>query len=116
MTLRTFVRTHLFRDETWSEGEARPRELLLAALGACTGRAIEALARRRAWDLGDVAIEISHVERDGRTGIGRLVHVDAALDDAQRAELERACEDTPVTRVLSRGARITTRVLTTETV
>ncbi|AKF09864.1 OsmC family protein [Sandaracinus amylolyticus] len=111
MKARTFVRTHLFGDEPWTDGEARPRELLLAALGACTRRAIEALARRRAWELGDVAIEISHVERDGRTGIGRLVHVDATLDDAQRAELERACEDTPVTRVLSEGATITTQVL-----
>lgn len=114
-----FVRTHLFRTGAggpWLDSEARPRELLLAALGACTVAAVTQHARRREWELGEVTIEMSHVDDEGVMRIGRLLQVDAPLDAEQREELARLCDDTPVTRVVATAARISTLIQAPELV
>ena len=108
------VRTHIFgprehggadRMEAWS------REVLLEALGRCTADAITHHASQRGWELGEITVEMSQVADGDVMRIGRLVQVGTSLDDAQREELARVCDGTPLTRVVSEAARISTLVL-----
>lgn len=107
---RLYVRSHVFHPAARSDegSDVAARDLLLAALGACTESALRRHAHARGWSLGEVSVDVAHVEGEGLGRIGRLVEVEGPLDDVQRDELERVCADTPVTRILADRATITT--------
>lgn len=98
-----------FRDGT-DTGPA-PYELLLSALGACTAITLVMYAQRKAWDLGQVHVELKLFKEGETTRIERAVRLGGALTPAQRARLLEVCEKTPVTKTLKAGAGITTRLV-----
>lgn len=90
-----------------------PYDLLLAALGACTGMTLRMYAARKGWPLEEVTVAL----REGRdhaadclhceqpdaklTHLDREITVRGELDDAQRDRLLHIAEQCPVHKSLA---------------
>lgn len=78
-----------------------PTELLLGALGACTAITVRMVADRKGWPLDAIDVALDYVSRErGRTVISRVVTLEGALDEAQRASLLEIANKCPVHRML----------------
>jgi uncharacterized OsmC-like protein/predicted DsbA family dithiol-disulfide isomerase len=87
-----------------------PYELLGAALGSCTAMTIRWVAERKKIPLRGVDVRLSQ-SRSPSGHLFRLsIELDGDLDEAQRAELERAAERCPVSRTLRHQIEIVERV------
>ncbi|AOI89081.1 OsmC family protein [Burkholderia pseudomultivorans] len=86
-----------------------PYEFVLAGLAQCTAATLRMYMQRKSWPAVriDVRTEL-HADREGLQYVRRVVTLDGALDDAQRARLAEICEKTPVTLFIKRGTRIET--------
>lgn len=116
-------RHHAVADEPAAYGGTdrgmSPYGFLSAGLGACTSMTIRMYARRKGWPLDHVRVEVTHdkvhaqdASASGEAQIDRFtreIHLDGALDDAQRARLLEVADRCPVHRTLERRARIETR-------
>ncbi len=121
----TAGRHRLRADEPTSLGGADngpgPYELLLAALGACTAMTLRMYAEQKKWPLDRVRVDLKHDKihaadcadcetREGRVDrIERVLHIEGALDAAQRARLVEIADKCPVHRTLHSQVLIRTR-------
>ena len=102
----------LIADESVSAGGAdagpAPFGFVLAGLGAWTAITLRMYAERKNWPLSGLAIDLEYF-RDGKAfRIERVLHIEGALDEEQRARLADIAERTPVTLALKAGATINT--------
>jgi putative redox protein len=115
---------HLVADEPLALGGTgagpTPYDLLLAALGACTGMTLRMYAARKGWPLESVEVTL----REGRdhaadcrecerpdtrvTRLDRELHVRGPLDDEQRQRLVQIAEMCPVHKSLGASFQIRT--------
>src|SRR5258708_5674854 len=116
----------LLADEPGGEdgGDAGPNpyELLLAALGACTGMTLRLYAGRKQWPLEDVEVRLTHSRiyaedcADCETKVGMLDHIQMEislignLSEEQRARLLYIADRCPVHRTLTSEIKIDTRL------
>jgi putative redox protein len=99
-------------DEPMSEGGgdtgARPTELVLSGLGACTAITLRMYAERKGWKLGRIKVSVDFSGDGEARRIERRISVDAPLLPEQLSRLAEISEKTPVTRMLKTGIAIQT--------
>ncbi|MCB0481463.1 MAG: OsmC family protein [Flavobacteriales bacterium] len=89
-----------------------PKELLVAALAACTSATLRMYADRKGWDLQEVKLEID-LDRDlkeNKTTINTKLMVSGDLDEAQKARLLTIAKSCPVHRMLTNPIEINTNL------
>ena len=95
-----------------------PYGLLSAGLGACTAMTIRMYARRKAWPLDGVSVDVDHGKchsADAKDGgkidcFTRTIHLTGALDAAQKERLLEIADKCPVHQTLERENTIITRL------
>ena len=99
-----------------------PYEMLLAALGACTAMTLRLYADKRKWPLERVRISLQHhkvhaqdcAECDRKPTkmdvVERVLFLEGALSDEQRAKLLEIAERCPVHQTLQSKIRVNTTV------
>ncbi len=99
-----------------------PYGLVAAGLGACTAMTIRMYARRKAWPLAHVEVDVSHDKvhaedctscetKDAKIDVfRRVIRLDGPLDEAQRARLLEIADRCPVHRTLESAVRIETEL------
>ena len=115
-------RHHALADEPQSYGGTdrgmSPYGFLGAALGACTSMTVRMYARRKGWPLEHISVDVTHDKvhaQDAGTRdavkvdrFHRVIRLDGALDDDQRARLLEIADKCPVHKTLEAGAEVTT--------
>jgi uncharacterized OsmC-like protein/alpha/beta superfamily hydrolase len=116
---------HLIADEPLAAGGddtgPGPYDFLLAGLGACTSMTMRLYADRKALPLDRVTVTLRHskihaedcAECETKAGMidqmDRVIAIEGALDEAQRAKLMEIADKCPVHRTLTSEIRIVTR-------
>lgn len=89
-----------------------PKELLAAALAACTSATLKMYADRKGWDLEEVQLEIDleRNEDENKTTINRKLTLVGQLDEAQLSRLLKVANSCPVHKILSNPIEINTEL------
>ena len=90
-----------------------PHDLVAAGLAACTTQTLRLYAKRKAWPLGAVHVEVTW--RREPTALpadifSRVLTLEGDLDDAQRLRLFEIAELCPVHKMLTAGSTVVTTV------
>lgn len=110
-------RHHLYADEPLKFGSAdlgpSPFEYLCASLGACTAITLRMYAGRKAWDIENISVKVTHSLRklaDGETKnvFTRVITTEDNLDDDARGRLVEIANKCPVHKMLESGNIIET--------
>lgn len=90
-----------------------PKELLIAALAACTSATLRMYADRKQWDLQEVKIDLDLDRNDSenKTYIIRKIRLIGNLDEEQRARLLDIANKCPIHKILSNPIGIHTELL-----
>ena len=101
------IRTHMITaDEPEENGGddtgPSPQELLAASLASCTAITIEMYAKRKGWDIGDVAVDVNYepAQRGSPTKFRMIVGLPKELPEDQRERLMQIAAKCPVHRTL----------------
>ena len=78
-----------------------PLELLLAALGSCTGMTLKVYAERKGWPLTNVVVEVDASRTEAGFVINRRLTLEGNLDAEQRQRLLEIADKCPVHKTLS---------------
>lgn len=87
-----------------------PKELLAAALAACTSATVRMYADRKQWPLDEATIDVDLVqdEKGSKTVINRKIHFVGNLDEEQKKRLLAVANACPVHKILSSPVEINT--------
>jgi putative redox protein len=114
-TVETIVRRHRIgadepTDKGGSDGAPTPLELLATSLAACTAITLRMYGERKGWELGTLKVDCRGFVDGTSYRFERSIRIGAPLADEQRARLGEIAERTPVTRVVTAGARVVTEI------
>ena len=89
-------------DEGGDDSGPSPQELLAASLASCTAITMEMYAKRKGWDMGDVAVHVEYepAQRGSPTRFRMRVELPKELPEDQRDRLMQIGAKCPVHRVL----------------
>jgi putative redox protein len=90
------------KDEGGDDAGPSPQELLAASLASCTAITMEMYARRKGWELGDVAVHVDYepAQRGSPTRFRMRVDFAKEVPEEQRERLMQIGAKCPVHRVL----------------
>ncbi len=90
-----------------------PKELLAAALAACTSATVRMYADRKQWPLDEVKIDVDLEWDDAtkKTGISRKIEFIGNLDADQRKRLLAIANACPVHKMLTNPVEIATNLV-----
>jgi len=97
---------HVTADEPEKNGGTdegpSPQELLAASLASCTAITIEMYAKRKGWEIGDVAVDVGYepAQRGSPTKFEMKVQFPKELPEEQRERLMQIAAKCPVHRTL----------------
>ena len=101
------IRTHhVAADEPEENGGddsgPSPQELLAGSLASCTAITIEMYAKRKGWDIGDIAVDVDYepAQRGSPTKFRMVVGFPKELPEDQRERLMQIAAKCPVHRTL----------------
>ena len=79
-----------------------PQELLAASLASCTAITVEMYAKRKGWEIGDVAVDVDYepAQRGSPTKFRMAVSLPKELPEDQRERLMQIAAKCPVHRTL----------------
>ena len=79
-----------------------PQELLAASLASCTAITVEMYAKRKGWEIGDVAVDVDYepAQRGSPTKFKMVLNLPKELPEEQRERLMQIGAKCPVHRVL----------------
>jgi putative redox protein len=80
-----------------------PHELLPAALAACAATTVAMYARKRGWDLGELAVDVDYDPESTPRHVVVELHLSDNLTPEQRQRLERVARACPARRALEAG-------------
>ena len=80
-----------------------PHELLPATLAACAATTVAMYARRRGWDIGEIAVEADYDPDSTPRRVALELRLPDDLTTEQRRRLERVAEACPARRALEAG-------------
>ncbi len=93
-----------------------PHELLLGSLGACTSITLQMYAKKKGWELDDVAVDLLHEEVDNASGSGKTskitrdIKVHGNLTPEQVETLKSIADKCPIHKLLSGQLQIDTNI------
>ena len=91
-----------------------PFQLLCSALGSCTAITVQMYAARKQWPLTKIEVRVSLNPQgkpaDGANELQRVIRLEGALDDEQRARLLQIANACPTHKILSGTIRIPTEL------
>ena len=89
-------------DEGGDDAGPSPQELLAASLASCTAITMEMYAKRKGWDVGDVAVDVEYepAQRGSPTRFRMTVNFPKEVPEEQRERLMQIGAKCPVHRVL----------------
>ncbi len=79
-----------------------PQEMLAVSLASCTAITIEMYAKRKGWDIGDVAVDVDYepAQRGSPTKFKMVLNLPKELPEEQRERLMQIAAKCPVHRTL----------------
>jgi putative redox protein len=79
-----------------------PQELLAASLASCTAITVEMYAKRKGWNIGDVAVDVDYepAQRGSPTKFKMVLNLPKELPEEQRERLTQIAAKCPVHRTL----------------
>jgi putative redox protein len=89
-----------------------PHDLVAAGLAACTTQTLRLYAKRKAWPLGAVHVQVTWRRESGwlpADVFERVITLGGDLDEAQRTRLMEIAEACPVHKMLVAGSKVETR-------
>ena len=89
-------------DEGGDDSGPSPQELLAASLASCTAITMEMYAKRKGWDVGDVAVHVDYepAQRGSPTRFRMRVDFPKEVPEEQRDRLMQIAAKCPVHRAL----------------
>ena len=89
-----------------------PNQLLLSALGACTGITLRMYANRKKWPVDEIRIHLSqrNEKTDGKLVIDRFLEFEGPIDQAQQQRLLEIANKCPVHKILTTGVVVETGI------
>ena len=90
------------KDEGGDDAGPSPQELLAASLASCTAITMEMYAKRKGWEVGDVAVHVDYepAQRGSPTRFRMRVDFPKEVPEEQRERLMQIGAKCPVHRVL----------------
>jgi putative redox protein len=89
------------------DSAATPHELLPAALASCIATTVRMYARRKRWQLGELAVEVSFDNDSSPRRCEIRLELPPELSSEQRERLELIARKCPVHRSLEHGVEFT---------
>jgi len=98
---------HLITDEPQRLGGdgsgPAPHELFPAALAACVSTTLVMYARTKAWELGEVTVEVNYDNRSTPRRFEIVIQLGGDLNEAQLDRLEKVARSCPLRRSIETG-------------
>jgi len=88
-----------------------PKELLAAALSACTLATLRMYLERKGWDIAEIKVETELTQADNKTTFSRRIEFGEKLDEEKRKHLLHVANACPVHNILSNPIEIKTEIL-----